>query len=87
MWILRLTFERAGNVGLSDIVVPDRERMAGGRGICNLSPREDTEEVRNDGHRAATGEIGCCKYTAQLLVLLRVEILEERGKSNTREIL
>lgn len=87
MWILRLTFERAGNVGLPDVVVSDRERLAGGRGICNLSSREDAEEVRNNGHRATTGEIGCCKYATQLLVLLRVEILAERGKSSTREIL
>ena len=73
------TFERAGNVCLSDIVISHRERPAGDGRLGDLSPREDTEEMRDDGDWTTTGEIGSRKYPTQLLVLLGIEILPRRN--------
>lgn len=75
MYLLKFTFERAGHIGLSDVVVLESKRLAGVGRVGDVPRGVGLQVVSDNGHRRATREIGLAKNVGHVLILLWIEIL------------
>lgn len=74
----QLTLEGTRDVGFSYVVVSGGQWLARAWGVEDLPLGVGTEVMADYRHWGPRGKIGLAKYVCHVLVLLRVEILQQK---------